>query len=417
MSGFERDEFINDAENAFAEVLEDSFQGQPVILFRNGNLDESAAIHTKAIIDGNTQSNMSAYEHRWIMSYTDSLKVGNYVKFRDDYYIISEVPGNNQIYDKAPMLLCNHKLRWTNENGEIIERYAVYRDHTRHLPGEHANRYIKEGDMRLMIGLPKDSETIKLSRGKRFIVDDYDRAQVVRAPVVLQITKYNAIQRGDENGAYFDFTMMETPYNDDTDNRELMIADYFPTVYGLEIITPTNLEIENGQNAQIQFAAKLNDREAREHVHFMVDDEKVAHIADDGTIQGLTVGETQVRVVFFQEERVINVRVVKSSRVFQDTARISFKGSPTLRVGGTKIFHVAFFDSSGNPTGDTPFWSVVDSSGSAAEFITLENQQDGSVRVRCKNDIRLMGKELTIRTTSASGMVSDSTQITLIGLT
>ena len=52
--GFERDEFLDYAVDYFNEALDETFLGVPVVLYQNGNLDESTAIHTNANVWGNT---------------------------------------------------------------------------------------------------------------------------------------------------------------------------------------------------------------------------------------------------------------------------------------------------------------------------------------------------------------------------
>ena len=416
-SGFEKDEFVDFAVDSFAEVLEESFLGVDVVLYRNGNLDENNAIHTKAIVQGNTPTSRTAYSIRQILCYTDTLKVGNYVKYDGDFYLITEPTGNNQIYDQALMRHCNYNLRWLNSKGVIVERKGVYWDHTVHLAGETHNRYIVTGNMRSKFYLPKDAETMMISRDHRFLIDDYDHAQV-STPVVYKVGKLNLVEKSKDGDAAYLLTLIEDNFNETTDNRKLMIADYFPSVHSFEIITPSNLNIKMGQSVQIQFIAKINGTETNENIHFKVDDTDVITIDENGLIQGIQIGETKIRATFFQVEKEIHVSVVASNRVFQDTANISFTGEPTLRIGGTKTFTANFFDGYGNPMSDIAIWAVHEVDGNTTPtFINMINGENNSVQLRCNNDINLLGRKITLVLTGASGMVSDIIQIELISLT
>ena len=91
-SGFERDEFFDFAHDYLNEVLEESFLGVDVVLYQNGNLDESIAITTKAVVQNNTPAREHVNDRRQIITRIGYLKIGNYVKFENDIYLITESP-------------------------------------------------------------------------------------------------------------------------------------------------------------------------------------------------------------------------------------------------------------------------------------------------------------------------------------
>ena len=417
LSGFERDEFLDDATIAFHETLEVSPLGVNVILFKDSDLDESKALHTKAVVQGNTPSSRTAYGMRQILSRLDTLKIGNYVKFDGDFYLITEIPGNNQIYDQALMRLCNYDLRWVNHLGSIVERKGVYWDHTVHLAGETTNRYIVTGNMRSQFYLPKDSETMRISRDQRFMIDDFDHAQV-STPVVYKVGKLNLVEKSKEGAAAYILTLVEDNFNETTDNRRLMIADYFPSVYTFEIITPSNLEVKLGQSVNIQFDAKVNGVETKENVQFVTDNKDVLSVNDDGVIEALSIGNGVVKVQFFDIEKEININVVSANRVFQDVVNISFVGEPNLRVGGTKSFTANFFGGNGEPMSDTANWIIRDDNGNVnPSFITATKKNNNVLQIKCRNDISLLGRQVTLSVIGSSGMVSGSVTVNLVSLT
>ena len=166
LSGDEKADFTEYAADSFDEVLQTTFMGQDVVLYQNGMLDETTAIHTKAVVQGNAPVRQTQFNTRQILCYVGTLNIGNYVKFNNDYYLITELPGSNLIYDKAWMVICNYNLKWINDNGDIVEYYCVFQDSTRYSSGESKNKFLVTGDMRLEILLPKNSETEKLNRAK-----------------------------------------------------------------------------------------------------------------------------------------------------------------------------------------------------------------------------------------------------------
>ena len=420
LSGFEREEFFDDSDVGFDELLEFSMLGVDVVLYQYA-LDEDTAIHTKAIVQGNSPNSPQAFDHRQIISRRGTLKAGAYVKYQDSYWLIYEVPGDNQIYEKAVMRQCNYLLRWVNMHGVVVERWAHWREGMQNLSGIlgiDGNRYMITPHTRSIIFLPKDSETENIRRGQRFIVDDYNSAQH-NAPLVFSITRANRVQKsqGDEYACYH-FMLDEDTFNPATDNAELMIADYFTAINTLEIITPTNLEIKIGQGAYIQFIAKSSGTVTKDSVYFESDNTEIATVTEDGQIQAIALGDAKIKVTFYHVAKEITVRVTEINKVFQDTAKISFNGELILRIGGTKTFKANFFDGSGKPMADTPVWSVVISgTDTVPDFITVEKQANGAVQLKCNNDIRLLGRSIDLRLTGASGMVVDVVQFTIESLT
>lgn len=214
--GFERNEFLNFAGDSFGELLEESFAGVDV---------EVGGVKTRAIVQGNSPSGRALYGSRQVLCRPGILEIGLYVKYHNDIWLIVEPPGYNGVYDSAWILLCNYDLRWQNKNGDVVERKAVFWDVAMHITGESENRNLVVGNMRSRIYLPKDEETVRISRQQRFIVDDFDHAQA-DDPVVYHASRLNFVEKNKGGGAVLVITLAEDNFNESTDSRERMIADY-----------------------------------------------------------------------------------------------------------------------------------------------------------------------------------------------
>jgi hypothetical protein len=77
------------------------------------------------------------------------------------------------------------------------------------------------GDARISITIPKDSDTVKLNRGRRFLIDDPHTNNVL----AYQITKPNRLFNVFNNNGVFRFILSEVNVTDN-DNLELRVADY-----------------------------------------------------------------------------------------------------------------------------------------------------------------------------------------------
>lgn len=78
------------------------------------------------------------------------------------------------------------------------------------------------GDARIAVTIGKDSDTIELARGLRFLIDDTDSEAVL----AYQITKPNKLFNVFNGKGVFRFILNEVQLTDN-DNKELRIADYY----------------------------------------------------------------------------------------------------------------------------------------------------------------------------------------------
>ena len=90
------------------------------------------------------------------------------------------------------------------------------------LIGEKPKQLLTIGDARIAITVGKDEDTIELSRGMRFLIDDSDSDDVL----AYQITKPNKLFNIYDNKGVFRFILNEVQLTAD-DNKELRIADYY----------------------------------------------------------------------------------------------------------------------------------------------------------------------------------------------
>lgn len=152
----------------------------------------------------------------------ESLIHGGLVDFAKSKWLITELDANDEVYASGMMRRCNYLLKWLNRDGKIIEKWCVVEDGTKYLIGEKSEDMMSIGDARIAITIGKDSDTIELGRGRRFLVDDMDSHDVL----AYQITKPNKLFNIYNGEGVFRFILNEVNMTDD-DNKELRIADYY----------------------------------------------------------------------------------------------------------------------------------------------------------------------------------------------
>ena len=153
----------------------------------------------------------------------ETLKHGGIVDFADSKWLITQLDAIDELRPRGIMRRCNYLLKWIDTDGNLIEKWCVVEDGTKYLIGEKTEDIMAIGDARIAITIGKDADTVKLKRGRRFLVDDMDSKESVLA---YQITKPNKLFNIYNGDGVFRFILNEVELTDD-DNIELRIADYY----------------------------------------------------------------------------------------------------------------------------------------------------------------------------------------------
>lgn len=155
------------------------------------------------------------------------IRHGAIIDWEDNKWLVVEKDVNREMYARAKMRQCNYRLRWVStldKEPKIVERWVIVEDGTKYLMGESTgNEYvITQGDTRLSVIVPKDSETIVLDRNNRFLIDDYMSKNVL----AYKLTKPYKMNGSYDTNGVLHFIVQECN-TEDTDNFELHIANYY----------------------------------------------------------------------------------------------------------------------------------------------------------------------------------------------
>ncbi|MBC5688212.1 hypothetical protein H8S37_04620 [Mediterraneibacter sp. NSJ-55] len=217
--GYENDAFADYKGDAFAESLETEL-ATTVILY---NHDLSVSKEARCIIQGNGADTQLKSLERTVLFPIGTVKAGMYIFFENRYWLITGYPGNNTIYEKATIIVCQYLLRWQNKSGDIIERWTNYTSASKYDVGENGNNTIFLTSNNYTILVPYDDETINLE-GKRVFID----TNKSNPRKVFKITRSDDVlyDYGEEHGRLLSLIADKTELNLETDNCELMICDY-----------------------------------------------------------------------------------------------------------------------------------------------------------------------------------------------
>ena len=179
----------------------------------------------------------------------ESFHLGDYVKWNNSIWLVTQIEIDDKVYVRGVAERCNELLRWQNARGEIIERWCVSDNMASNSEGIVPQKIIDMPKFVLEIKLPLDSETFELRRGKRFLIDidheDPNAYITSNRNIVTDVFDTSA-----QHGVNI-LVLSQTQRNNDKDNKELMLADYFipedPITPGIncaiEYVTTPNIRV------------------------------------------------------------------------------------------------------------------------------------------------------------------------------
>ena len=155
--------------------------------------------------------------------------LGDIVTWNGVNYIIYKMDADRRIQSNGRMYECNMKLRWKNKDGEIIERVGKGEDATKYGEGTEGTFRMRIGEFQLKIIVQLDSETLRISRDDRFIIDvdptlypEIQNGEVI--PNVYKVTRRNVTTGTFPNVGYMEITLVEDQFVAGHDDLTNMIA-------------------------------------------------------------------------------------------------------------------------------------------------------------------------------------------------
>lgn len=234
LGGYENDAFLDEKSDAFIESL-DTAIGSTVVLY-NSDLSEIGL--TRLIIQDNLANTQLKSLERSALAPIGILKAGMYVGYEDRYWLVSGYPGNNGICEKATLILCQAKIKWQDDTGKIIERWANFTSASKYDIGENGNYYITLTSNNFTIWIPDDDDGATLDE-KRVFIDRNEK----NPHKVFKITRSDDVLYlfGETHGGILSFIADKTEFNKDYDRPDLGLCDYvssFPS-YDIDNINVT----------------------------------------------------------------------------------------------------------------------------------------------------------------------------------
>lgn len=217
LGGYENEAFVDWKGDAFLETLTTDIASDVVIY----NHDMSLAKSVRAIVQDNVSDTALRSMQRTILVPIGTLKGGDYIGFDENIWIVDGRPGNNHIYEKATLKLCQYKLKWQKTDGTIVERWANLESASKYDVGERVEKAMLLPTNNFTILIPFDNDGFTIE-DKRVFIDPNDPK-----------TKVFKITRGDDvlfkydaKGGVISLIADRHELNVDTDRPDLELCDY-----------------------------------------------------------------------------------------------------------------------------------------------------------------------------------------------
>lgn len=221
VSGFESESFDNFAKDAFGEALESSL-GKDVEIC---NYDLSVRTPIRVIINENVQDTQLKTTRRTILAPIGTCKAGQYMYYKNRYWLIIGLVDNNGLYEKAVLVLCNYLLTWENEVGKIVQRWANITSASQYNNGETSTKFYFVRSDQLMVLIPDDEECLFIEHKKRFVIDRrceiYERnfndgvlSDASKSLMVYELTRSDNVLYDYQDSGYYQFMAYQDEQRD-----------------------------------------------------------------------------------------------------------------------------------------------------------------------------------------------------------
>lgn len=166
-SGDETDMFTEMYSDAFDEILDTNISISVEIY----NYDLSEFNIVNAIIENETEDTALKTTKRNMLLPIGSCKAGMYIKYKNRYWLITGLVDDNQIYEKAVVVLCNYKLSWVDKNNMVHSRWANITSASQYNHGETGYKFYVGRTDQLLVLIPDDDYSLTIKTNQRFIID------------------------------------------------------------------------------------------------------------------------------------------------------------------------------------------------------------------------------------------------------
>ena len=154
------------------------------------------------------------------------INIGDYVDFANSKWIVATCDSDDEIYRDGKLYQCNYLLKWQNDVGKIIERWAFVASASKYNDGTTSNNVITLGSDQLSIIIPLDEEALKLKKdqSKKFFIDNNKTD-----PTTYELTGTGNVPDTYDGHGITSWIVKECAYTASDEDLKYGVCDYVPS--------------------------------------------------------------------------------------------------------------------------------------------------------------------------------------------
>ena len=321
--------------------------------------------------------------------------------YEDEPYLCYDITKDLSRVAKTQIIKCNNKIRWIDSSGNIIEEPCfIGFEMSATNNGITKDATVEQG--RLVCLIQGNVNTNEIMTNKRFLLSKSSAFKVT------QVFKENLDNIEDEYSNMFTL-YIEWDTVKDTDNKELLLADYYTSNYTLQI-DQSDLSLLPSSIGQLTATTTLNGNSTTVPLTWSSSNSQVVTIDQNGnyTIVGLS-GTTCTITCTVQGNTTVSDSIninVASAPLGDKTLIITPNVVDSIKVNSTKSIYYGVY-LNGVLQADVV---TVTPSGASSTCYTITNAS-GGIDVKC---LKISSTPLNL--TFTSGGLTKVTTINLVGL-
>lgn len=193
------------------------------------------------------------------------INIGDYVDWAGSHWIVETCDFDGEIYRDGKMNQCNYLLKWQNEHGRIIERWAFIQSASKYNDGTDGNNVVTLGSDQLSVMIPVDRESLKLRKQMevKFFIDNNKED-----PTTYELTGTGNVVDTFNGHGVTAWIVKECAYTPSEDDLKFGVCNYQPPKHKKPLDVIENL------NCFIIGKKEMTNRYRRTYKAIFTDDNK-----------------------------------------------------------------------------------------------------------------------------------------------
>lgn len=408
-------EFTNYKDKEFnytSEVIKSEFYNSPT--YRKISYEEVMGTSVYNLIDtrvttsidpSTSQKLNNDFRTIYFLPEMDVPKVGAKFQFDDNIWIVVDRSYSNTPINSVMVRRCNNVLKWLDyDTGKVFSEPCVI-DYLSTV-GNDDTGLIKTPTGKITIFVQKNKKTNTIKENQRFIFGNKDN-RVCYKILSGGLINYNNLKTSDDNSStLLKFYLEKNFINEEFDNIELGVADYYKIMYSISI-SPSIILGGVGDSFSLTGIVYKNNVPVNYDISFSLTNPSIGTISGSNVLlltntgTGCLVGRWNVNTDIYKRVTVIS----GSSQVINESIVVN-PASDKIYEGEEIVYSVYLYEN-GVQTSETFSFSIINNIPSEnyefevinGNYFRLKNKKkylDEKLKIKCDNPFQSIEIEILL---------------------